>query len=402
MNVELFVALRYIKARRNGVFTLLTTLIATGGTALGVAALIITLAVMSGFHRDIRSKILGLQPHLTIIRQDQRPLVDYAETAKAIASDKEVIASSPFVYGQTILRNGRSMQGVVVKGIDFEQEKKVVNIQKAIVTPPSKDFALTDEGILIGKELARNLGATVGDDVVLMSPSLSGQIPKMRKLKVSGIFDSGMYEYDSNLAYVSLQSGQQLFDLGGSVTGIGVAVRDWENSSKIERQVQNLVEFPLIVRSWERMNKSLFAALKLEKIMMFIILTLIIVVAAFNIVSNLLLLTVEKAKEIGILSALGFKKSSISRIFFYQGMIIGLSGIVSGLFLGIGISELLNKYKFIHLPADVYYIDTLPVKIFFNDVSMVVLATLLITLFASIYPAYQVTKLKPLDAIRYG
>ena len=211
-----------------------------------------------------------------------------------------------------------------------------------------------------------------------------------------------MYEYDDNLAYITLATSQELFDMKDSVTGIGVSLKNYNDAAKLESYFQGLLSYPYGVRSWEKMNRNLFAALKLEKIMMFIILTLIILVASFNIISNLLLLTVEKAKEIGILSAMGLERYRIGKIFFYEGIIIGLTGIFSGLFLGVGISLVLKKYQFIHLPADVYYLDALPVRILPNDVLSIAIAALLITLIAVIYPAYQATKLDPIETIRYG
>jgi lipoprotein-releasing system permease protein len=224
----------------------------------------------------------------------------------------------------------------------------------------------------------------------------------MEKFRVKQLFHSGMYEYDSNLALISLQTAQKLFQLKNSISGLGVSVKNWENADVIEKQVQEYLAYPYWVRSWYRMNKNLFAALKLEKIMMFIILALIIIVASFNIISNLLLLSVEKSKEIGILSAIGLSRKKISKIFFYEGIIIGLSGIVTGIFLGVGLSLVLKKYQFVHLPQDIYYLDKLPVKIIPADIFGITIAALIITVLAAVYPAYQVTKLDPLEAIRYG
>jgi len=384
------------------VFTFLTTLIAVGGITLGVAALIITLAVMSGFHRDIRERILGLQPHLTVLKESGTSFHEHEQVAADILREKEIRAASPFVYGQIILRHGEATAGVVLKGIDWKKEQQLVGLAKSIKDTRLLAGGLQDNQVIIGKELARNLGAALGKEVILVSPGQFGVVPRMEKFRVAGIFSSGMYEYDANLAYVSLPSGQKLFGLENAVSGVGVALTDWEKADTIAAALQAKLDYPYWVRSWETMNKNLFAALKLEKIMMFIILTLIIVVAAFNIISNLLLLTVEKAKEIGILSALGFRRLEIGRIFLFEGLIIGMTGIFAGTGLGVGLSLLLKKYQFIHLPADVYYLDTLPVRLVPGDIISVVAATLLISLVAGIYPAYQATKLDPLEAIRYG
>ncbi|MHB9155303.1 MAG: FtsX-like permease family protein [Endomicrobiales bacterium] len=402
MPLELFIAWRYLKARRKGVFTLLTTLIAIGGITLGVAALIITLAVMSGFHRDIREKILGIQPHLVVLKGGPAPFNEYPAVAGRIKQHKEVVAAAPFIYGQAILKNNQSTAGAVIKGIEAASEDSLIHLGRTVISGhlPGEGTAARD--ILLGQELARTLGLTLGDEVIVVSPGQLALIPRMEKFTVTGIFQSGMYEYDSSLSFVSLAQADKLFGMEGSVTGIGISVKDWEKTGRIEAELQKDLAGPYWVRSWERMNHNLFAALKLEKIMMFIILTLIILVAAFNIISNLLLLTVEKTKEIGILSAMGFHRFKIAKVFFYEGIIIGLSGILLGVGLGTGISLLLKKYQFIHLPPDVYYLDTLPVRILAGDVASVTVATLVITMLAAIYPAYQVTKLDPLEAIRYG
>ena len=402
MPLELFIALRYLKARRKGVFTLLTSIIAIGGITLGVAALIITLGVMSGFHADIKEKILGVQPHLIVLKNNYEAFKDYKTVLESINKNKHVTASAPFVYGQTIIRRGQSGIGAAVKGIDPAAEDKLVSLHKIVLSGKPWSPEIADGEIIIGVELAQNIGVMTGQEVVLVTPGMYSMVPQMQKFKVKYLFHSGMYEYDANLAYINLNDAKKLFLTGDAVSGIGVSVDDWENADIIGKEIQSKLSDGYWVRSWQRMNRNLFSALKLEKIMMFIILALIIIVAAFNIISNLLLLTVEKTKEIGILSALGFEKAKIARIFFYEGLIMGITGITAGLATGFGLSMLLKKYQFIHLPADVYYLDHLPVKILAGDVLSVVCATLIITVIAGIYPAYQVTKLDPLEAIRYG
>lgn len=402
MALELFIALRYIKARRKGVFTLLTTLIAVGGITLGVAALIVTLAVMTGFHKDIRDKILTLQPHIVLTKINPTNFIEYETLSLSLANNDKITAVAPFIYGQILIRNKQHTIGAVLKGIDWPKEEGLVNISRVIIENEVKPYRLKDGEIILGKELAANLDARVGSDVVLISPSQMTMVPRMKKFKVNGFIHSGMYEYDSNLAFVSLNSAQKLFDMENSVTGLGIAVTNPAKADIFTGAFRNEYSYPYNFRSWQRTNSNLFAALKLEKIMMFIILTLIILVAAFNIISNLLLLTVEKSREIGILSALGLKRINIGRIFFYEGLIIGLTGILLGLGLGTGLSLMLKKCQFIKPPADIYYIDTLPVLIVPGDVAIVIAATMLITLLSVIYPAYQVTKLNPIDTIRYG
>lgn len=402
MPLELFIALRYLKARRNGVFTMLTTLIAVGGITLGVAALIITLAVMSGFHRDIREKILGIQPHLIILKDNSRPLTEFSTIEKIAASAGGVRATAPFVYGQVILRSSGGTSGAIIKGVDFAREDALVGLRKRIAAGSVPQDGLGLEGIMVGKELARNLGLTLGQDLIVMTSGGEGMIPRMSRFKVTAFFNSGMYEYDANLAFVSLDAGRKVLNLGGAVTGIGVSLNDEDDADKIERRIQAMAGGAYWIRSWQQMNHNLFAALKLEKIMMFIILGLIIIVAAFNIISNLLLLTVEKTREIGILSAMGISKRRIARIFYFEGFIVGGAGIALGLVLGVGLSLLLKHYQFIQLPADVYYLDYFPVRLLLGDVAGVTAVAFIITVLASVYPAYQVTRLDPIEAIRYG
>ncbi len=403
MSLELFVALRYLKARRNGVFTLLTTLIAVGGITLGVASLIITLSVMSGFHSDIRDKILGLQPHILIVKENGEPFTEYGQVSGRLLKTPGTVAAAPFIYGQAIVRSNGSTLGTVVKGIDWNKETGLVSIGKMTVDRTVADGGLKTGEVLIGSELAGNLRVRAGDDVVLMFPSQLSTIPKMAKFKVRSLFHSGMYEYDANLCYITLTDAQKLFDLpAGSVSGIGLKLSDWDSSAIMEKYFQQVLKYPYWVRSWQRMNGNLFAALKLEKIMMFIILGLIILVASFNIISNLLLLSVEKAREIGIMSAVGIPRVRIGLVFFWEGVITGGTGIILGFICGISAVLALAKYQFIKLPADVYYMDHLPAKIVPFDVASVAVAALFITIVAAIYPAWQATRMNPLDAIRYG
>jgi lipoprotein-releasing system permease protein len=322
--------------------------------------------------------------------------------------DDDVLAVQPFIFAEMLVTRGKGqLSGVGVKGVDPARVRGVLDIEQHMIEGSIDSLGTGRPSgpvppIIIGKELASSLGIVPGDEIVLMTPTQELMVPKMAPFRVAGLFKSGMYEYDANLILVSLGAAQRLFSTGDSVSGIGVSLTDSSKAASMERVVAETLSYPYIVRSWERMNHNLFAALKLEKIMMFIILALIILVAAFNIISNLLLLTVEKSKEVGILSALGLRRIRIATVFFYEGLIIGVSGIILGSGLGIGICLLLKKYQFIHLPADVYYLDTLPVRILTGDVLSVVGATLIITLLAAIYPAYQVTKLDPLEAVRYG
>ncbi len=404
-SAELFIAYRYIKARKKGFFAFLTTLIAIGGTTLGVCALVITLSVMSGFQQDIRAKILGIQPHIYLTRTDVTLFDNYEIITDEVSGFDYVKATAPYIFGQSIIKKQGYTQGTgaLVKGIDFKSEDKLMDLKSKL----SKDSILLDDeisdtGIILGNELANSIHAEVGDYVIVMFPSQLSSVPKMKKLKIEAIFHSGMYEYDTTLAYIDLKTAADMFSFDGGVSGIAIRTSSFDKAAQYAKDLQKKLGYPYRARSWIEMNKNLFSALKLEKIMMFIILALIIIVASFNIISNILLLSVEKAKEIGILSAMGFSKLSISKIFFYEGIIVGTVGTVLGLASGLLISYGLKNFEIFKLPQGVYYVDRLPVMIIPADICLVAICAFAITIIAGLYPAYQVSKLEPLEAIRYN
>ncbi|MCR4662676.1 MAG: ABC transporter permease [Endomicrobiaceae bacterium] len=404
-SAELFIAYRYIKARKKGFFAFLTTLIAIGGTTLGVCALVITLSVMSGFQQDIRAKILGIQPHIFLTRTDGVLFDNYRTIMEQVSGFNYVKATAPYIFGQSIIKKQGYTQGTgaLIKGIDFKSEDKLMDLKSKL----SKDSILLDDeisdtGIVVGNELANSIHAEVGDYVVVMFPSQLSSVPKMKKLKIEAIFHSGMYEYDTTLAYVDLRVADEMFSYDGGVSGIAIKTLNVDKATKYAKDLQEKLSYPYKARSWIEMNKNLFSALKLEKVMMFIILALIIIVASFNIISNILLLSVEKAKEIGILSAMGFSKLAISKIFFYEGIIVGTVGTVLGLCLGIFLSYGLKNFEIFKLPQGVYYVERLPVMIIPADICLVAICAFAITIIAGLYPAYQVSKLEPLEAIRYN
>ncbi len=404
-SAELFIAYRYIKARRKGFFAFLTTLIAIGGTMLGVAALVITLSVMTGFQQDIRTKILGIQPHIYLTKVDGTLFDDYKEIAEEIKSFDFVQASAPYIFGQSIIKKQGYTQGTgaLIKGIDLKSEDSLMGLGGKIKKDSIiLDNEISEDGIILGNELANSIHAQVGDNVIVMFPSQMSSVPKMKKLKIEAVFHSGMYEYDTTLAYVDLKTADEMFSFDGGVSGLAVRTASFDKANIYAKSLQEKLGYPYRARSWIEMNKNLFSALKLEKLMMFIILALIIIVASFNIISNILLLSVEKAKEIGILSAMGFSKFSISKIFFYEGFIVGSIGTVLGLSAGLLISYGLKNFEIFKLPQGIYYVDRLPVVIIPSDILLVALCAFGITIISGLYPAYQTSKLEPLEAIRYN
>ena len=413
MNFELFVSLRYLLAKRRQTFISLITFISIAGVAVGVTALIVVLAVMNGFQDDLRSRILGITSHM-VVGSFNGAFSDYQPLMKEIEKEPGVIAATPFVYAQVMVSSGKSVSGAILRGIDPQTAAQVINIQENMLRgnlgdlrsePPSASGSSPQQGIILGVELANNLGIRQGEWVTIISPSgrltPMGQVPKSKLFQVVGIIQSGMYEYDNTLAYISLTAAQQFLGLGDAVSGIEVKLDDIYRARQIAESLRSRLSLPYWVRDWMQMNRNLFSALKLEKVVMFIILTLIILVAAFNIISSLIMLVMEKTRDIAILKAMGATTASIRKIFVMEGFLIGTSGTLLGLLGGFLLCSLLKKYQFIELPRDVYYISTLPVKMEALDVAMIALAAIFISLVATLYPSRQAAKLDPAEALRY-
>ncbi len=404
-NYKLFTAFRYLKSKRDEKFISLITVISVLGVALGVTTLIIVISVMNGFENQLRNKILGVNAHIVVNKlggdmSDIKPLIEKIKTVKGVEG------VTPFIYRQAMLSSASSVSGVVVRGVDLNFDKNVTVFTKSVIKG-SVD-CLSDKNvnfIIIGKELAKLLAVGIGDSINMVSPfgrmTPMGMIPKMKKFKIGGIFTTGMYDYDSGLCYISMSAAQKFFNMGKTVTGLEVKVKDIYKASEIAEKIKVKLKYPYWVRDWMEMNKNLFSALKLEQVTMFIILTLIIFVAAFNIASTLIMMVMEKNRDIAILKAIGAKSKDIMHIFIYEGLIIGVLGTISGAVLGILICLLLKKYRFISLPKDVYYISTLPVELNVLKISIIVLSSIAICFIATIYPAWQASKLKPSQILRY-
>ena len=407
MSYEFFIGLRYLKARRRHRSFSLNTIVSISGVTLGVGALIATLGIMTGFTDDIRNKILGTNAHIIVVDRTGQPMTDYPVILDKVRATPHVVAATPFLYTQVLLSHDRQSQGVVLRGVDPATAGRVTDLDKNLLGGSLADLATRgkngEPGIILGKELAGRLGAFLGSSVTAISPTGDigpmGIVPKLKKFTVVGIFDSGMYEYDSSLAYIPLGEAQKLLDYGDAVNGIEVKVDDIFRSGQIARDITARLDFPYGARDWKEMNKSLFSALQLEKIMMFIILVLIILVASFNIVSTLTMIVVEKGREIAILKAMGATPAKIMRIFMVEGLVIGLAGVALGIPLGYLASWLIQE--FYTLPGDVYYISRIPVKLLWTDVASVSIAALAISLFATIYPSWRASKLEPVEALRY-
>ena len=427
MSYELFVSIRHLSAKKSKKFISLNTWISIAGVGLGVMALIVVIAVMSGFSKDLRDKILGTNSHVVVSNMNRAMVENYDGIIKKVRSVKGVLAAAPFIMNQVMLINGDRVSGIVVRGIDPEKEETVSDLGKNMVSGTVSDLKTKSSfsgeikgrekknraGIILGKELSRRLGIGVGDIVSMVSPvsrvTPVGLIPRMKLFKVVGVFESGMYEYDANLSFILLKSAQKFFSMKNGVSGIEVRVTDIEQAGKISSVIQKELGFPYLVRDWMRMNRNLFSALKLEKVVMFIILILIIFVAAFNIVSTLFMLVMEKAKEIAILKSMGASCSSIMKIYSYQGLVIGLVGTFLGCATGFVIVPNLNEivgaiesiFGIVAFPSDVYYLDRLPSKIQYMDSFLIIIFSIVICLVASLYPAWRASKLDLVDGLRY-
>ncbi len=408
---ELFIALRYLRAKRKQTFISFITFISILGVILGVMALIVVLSVMSGFQSALREKILGTNAHVIVLNYEGY-FDRYDETIEKIKQVDGVIDSAPFVITQVLLSNKEKAYGVVLRGINVKRQIKVTNLLKQVKSGDL--FELDNERtILIGKELARNLGLYPGDVLTVILPmgqmTPMGVIPKMVDFKVVGIFETGMFEYDSNLVYTSLESVQKLLEIGNKVTGIEVKVKDILKADLVGKEIQKKLGIPFKVRDWKEMNKNLFSALRLEKTALFIILLLIVLVAAFNIITTLVMLVMEKNKDIAILKSMGATHSSIGKIFILQGVIIGVVGTFMGGLLGVLISLNLHSIvSFIEktfnvelLARDVYFIDRFPSQIDSLDVFLVCFFSFLICFLATLYPAKQASKMDPAEVLRY-
>jgi lipoprotein-releasing system permease protein len=402
----LFIALRYLRSRKREKGLSFQTAVSIGGVAVGVMALIVVLAVMSGFHEDLQRKILGVNAHLVIL--DHRGMLDdYGRVIEKIKGERDVVAASPFVLGQVMVSAGTKGQGVYMRGIDPRSEGRTTDLASHIKEGTLTELEEKDglPGIILGRELAGRLGIFLNDTVTVLSPSVEigplGMLPKVKKFRVAGIFEVGMFEYDSNLVIVSLGAAQEFFGMGDSVTGVEVRIADIYKAGEVRERTKQLLGTSYAVRDWMQMNKNLFSALKLEKFAMFVILVLIILVASFNIVSTLIMNVIEKQREIAILKAMGATNAGIMSVFMIQGFLIGLIGTLIGLTGGYVLSYVLNTYQIIKLPPDIYYLSHLPVKVNLSDFAAVSISAIVISFLSTLYPAWQAAKLDPIEPLRY-
>ena len=407
MPFEIFLGLRYLRARGHKTNLSLFVWIGIGGVFLGVSALIVVLAVMTGFQDGIRDKIISANPHVLIMEAGGRGVADGGALAKRVGPVPGVVSATPFVLQQALFTspNGGATGGLL-RGVDLAtpavRNAIATQVRFGSLEPVLKG---SEPALVLGRELARSLGVAPGDHVTVISPqgamTAVGLVPKMRRFLVAGWVEVGMYEYDASLAYTSLAAAQEFAGLGDRVTGVEVKLANPFDAKDVGRTIAGQLKGPYWIRDWMDMNRNLFAALQLEKLALFVIVTIIVLVAAFAIIGHLVLLVAEKRKEIGILKAMGAGAGSIGTVFLVAGMLIGVGGTLAGSAFGLLLIWVQNTYKIIRLAGDVYQISYLPMKLTGSDFAMIVGSTLVISFLATLSPARRAARMDPIEVLRY-
>jgi len=408
VSVELTIARRYLRAHGSR-FVSVLTVISVAGVALGVLTLIVVLAVMNGFREEVRTRILGATPHLMVMRNDREPLSDYGSVMTQGLTDAEVTGAAPFVFGKGLVSCGGEADGVVIRGLDPHAERRVTRIMES-VDPPDADLVAAAGELppaVVGREIAFSLHAARGDTILVTTVSslgagALGYTPRSVACRVVGTFHSGMYDFDASLVFIPLPTAQRLFGLGEGVSGVSFRVEDLYRAREVgARLVRRLGPGEFNAVDWMELNPNLFSWMELEKVMMFLLLIMIVLVAAFNIASTLIMMVLEKTRDIGVLQAMGASRGRVRRIFMWEGLLIGAAGTVLGVAGGILVASLLSRYRIIRLPPDVYFIDRLPVRLEWGDILVTAACALVISFLATLYPSRRAVAMPPVEAIRH-
>ena len=412
MRYELLVGLRYTRAKRRNHFISFISLMSMAGIALGVAALIVVLSVMNGFQKELRTRILGVASHVQLSGADNR-LVDWKAAAQTAAQNPRVLAAAPFVNAQGLLSFGQAVRGSVVRGVIPEMEDKVAEIGMHMRAGRLDALRPGEFGIVLGAELARALGVLYGEKVVLIAPqgqvTPAGVIPRLKQFTVVGIFEVGMFEYDSGLALIDLQDAQRVFQMGDAVSGVRLKLDDLFAARTVAREIMARFDSSVFATDWTRSHANFFRAVEIEKRVMFIILLLIVAVAAFNIVSTLVMAVTDKQADIAILRTLGASPASILQIFIVQGALIGVIGTLVGLAGGVLLAmhvdvvvpALERMFSIQFLSKDIYYISDLPSDVKWSDVVVICAVSLALSFVATLYPSWRASRVNPAEALRY-
>jgi lipoprotein-releasing system permease protein len=408
MSYEFFIAGRYLRSKRKTRFVSVITLISVGGILIGVTALDFLLSMMNGFEGEVRSRIIGTTAHVSVFSTYEEGIDNYQQLIPEVKDIKHVVAVAPYIYYKAAIASKTGSDGIVVRGIDPQKEVLVTDLKRSL-TEGSLDLEVGEDelpGILLGATLAERLRVGLGDDVVLFSLKegslTSGWTqPKASKLRVKGIFETGMYEYDASMAYISLAAAQKLFNLGTRITGLQIKLDNLYQAGNVAKEIEEKLGYHYYALDWMHMHKNLFSWMALEKYAMFIVLSLIVAVAAFNIISTLIMVVIEKRKDIGILKSMGSTNTSIMKIFMFEGLVVGIAGVVLGTACGYLLCWIQKTFNLVSLPAEIYFINSLPVDMRPLDFVAVAVAAMLLTFLATVYPARRAAQLSPVEAIRY-
>jgi lipoprotein-releasing system permease protein len=410
MSLETFIAKKYFRAKRRTGFISIITYVSIAGVTIGVTALILVLSVMNGFESEVRSKLIDADAHIRLRKYFTDTITDTDHLLEVVRKNPRVVGAAPTIYEESMIKSSSTQHPTIVKGIDLQSVGKVLDMKSKIIHG-ALDFSEKEiqghkmPGIILGRYLADRLLTLNTDDVVtLFTLPKEGGIfsqPRVMQFYVAGIIELGYYEYDRMFSYISLESAQKLYNMPGGVSWIEIKIDDYEAADRVAKQIEEKLGYPFVTQTWFELNKSLFSWMTIEKWGAFVILSLIIMVAAFNIISSLIMIVMEKTKEIGILKSMGATSGSIMKIFMYEGIIVGIIGTGLGSLLGYIIGYIQMTYKVISLPADVYIIDALPMQMHVFDFMAVSCIGLILCFLASVYPAWKASRLYPVEAIRY-
>jgi lipoprotein-releasing system permease protein len=406
---EFFIAKRYLKSKRKVRFISIITYISIGGVAVGVAALVIVLSLMNGFATEVRTRLVGMDAHVRVRRFHGLPLEGFPALVSKVAEVEHVTAVAPYVFGEAMLLSKGSRGGGTVKGMDPAAMRAMYDLDQHLVAGSLNLEATSEESappIVLGCGLADRLRVGIGDEIYVatlqnMRPGLMLTMPKLRRFELTGVFEIGYYEFDAALAITSIETAQKIFGLGDAVTGLEVKLDDLYLADRVGERISDALGYPYYARSWTQINRQLFSWMTMEKWGSFIVLSLIVMVAAFNIISTLIMVVMEKTKDIGILKSMGATARSIKRIFLFEGLVVGVMGTTCGTIIGFILCWVQDHFKLIGLPAEIYIINAVPIDMRLLDFVWVSAASLGICLLASLYPAKKAASMDPVEAIRY-
>ena len=405
MKYEFFIAKRYLTAKRKQAFISVITFISVLGISIGVMALIIAIALITGFHNDVQDKILGSTAHLMVNDLTGEGIENYQDLLSDIEAVQGVQVASPVIYDKILITGPYKTDGALLRGIDFALEKRSSKWLDELEQGQIPDPDSTSPGVVLGRELAYNIGAGVGNTVRIYTSatrlSPMGMMPKVREFEVTGIFHTGLYEFDSASALINLKTAQKMFSMSNRINMIQVRISEIFKAPAMKEMFENIRLGEVYATTWMELNESLFSALKLEKKLMFLTITLIVIVDALKIIATLILMVMEKTRDIGVLKALGAQAQSINKVFFLQGAIIGVFGTAVGTFLGLIWCWLANTFELIKVPSDIYEIAFVPFRIKFFDLLIIIGVTLLISFLSTLFPAHRASKVDPVKALKY-